>query len=332
LREVGERDEVDPGVSLDGDERVPFDLPGFEQTGVGAGEHFVAIAGVGDKFERALGHGGDERVHHGKIESASGEDANGTICGDKALLGNDAPEARFEPAQEKDLGASHLWCDRGGIDAPERLERVADRANAGRSSGAQNGAQDLRKHVDVLVSVHVGEAQPVALQQGDLRSGFGFDFGGADTSGIEAFQVSAKRRIKSSGCAVDESGYAARVGSGCSVDEHNVTADAERGHGQRHVDRFFGACRPRHEGRASKDLSRMQFQDPAIDSRGHPEIVGIDDKTRHGNKLINPARKTLCYVADGAFGELSRAIRLAGMMEAGPVSGSHPKWAASSVG
>ena len=65
--------------------------------------------------------------------------------------------------------------------------------DAGGSSCAQNRAQDLRKHVQVLVGIDVGETQPEALKQGDLRCSFGFDFGRADSCGVEPLQVGAER-------------------------------------------------------------------------------------------------------------------------------------------
>jgi hypothetical protein len=111
-----------------------------------------------------------------------------------------------------------------------------------------------------------------------------------------------------------------------------MAADAEGGHGEGHVHGLFGGFGPGHERRAGEDLSRVQLEDGAVDSGGHPEIVGIDDKTRHGDSLSIPQEKRFAMWRMGCLRSYSGVIRVAGMMGAGPVSGSHPKWAASSVG
>jgi hypothetical protein len=49
--------------------------------------------------------------------------------------------------------------------------------DSGGTGGAEDGAQDCWKHVGVFVGVDVGEAQAAGLEQGDLRGGFGLDFG-----------------------------------------------------------------------------------------------------------------------------------------------------------
>ena len=46
---VGEGDEIKSGVALDCDESVPLNLAGFKEASIGAREHFIAIAGVGNE-------------------------------------------------------------------------------------------------------------------------------------------------------------------------------------------------------------------------------------------------------------------------------------------
>lgn len=133
--EGGEGDEVDAGIAFDGDERVPFNLAGFEETGVGLRESLVAIAGVRDKFECALGHGRDEGVYDGEFEGARGENSDRAVCGDKALLSNDTAETGLKAAEKEDFGAAGLGSIGCCIDAPKRLERIANGANAGGPGG-----------------------------------------------------------------------------------------------------------------------------------------------------------------------------------------------------
>jgi hypothetical protein len=57
--------------------------------------------------------------------------------------------------------------------------------NAGFCGRSQDRAQDCGKHVRVLVSVNVRQAQASMLEQCNLRGSFGLDFGRADAAGEE---------------------------------------------------------------------------------------------------------------------------------------------------
>ena len=180
VAEVGKGDEVETAVVFDGHEGVAFDFARFEETGVCLQELFVAIAGVGDQFEGALGHCGDERVDGGDVQGAGGQTAHGAVGSVEAFFFDDAAKAGLVAAQEDDFSAAQLWRIGCGVEAPDGLEGIANGVDAGSPGSAQHGPQDGRKHMNVLVRVDVGEAKAVALQESDLRGGFGFDIGAAD--------------------------------------------------------------------------------------------------------------------------------------------------------
>jgi hypothetical protein len=302
FEEAGEGDEVDSGIAFDGDQRVTFDFAGFEQSCVGPREGFIAIARMGDEFKCALRHGRDERVNDGKLEGACGENSDGAVGGHQALLGNDTAETRLEPAKKEHLCAAGLGSMDCCVDAPERLKGIAHRANSGGPGGTQYRAQHQRKHVHVLVSVDVGEAQSVALKQCDLRGGFGFNFGRTNAGSVETLEKLTNGWVKPAGGAIDEGGDAVRIGSRNSGNQDNVAADAEGGHGEGHVYGFVNGCGPRHECRAGKNFGSVEFENGAVDSGGHPEIVGIDDKAGHGDSLSTAPEKRFAMWWMGAVG------------------------------
>ena len=100
---------------------------------------------------------------------------------------------RLKPAKQDDFSAAHIGCVGGGVEAPDRLEGVADGVDACGLGCAQHGPQDRGKHVHVLVGVDMREPKAVTLQEGYLGGGFGFDIGAADASGEEALQESCPR-------------------------------------------------------------------------------------------------------------------------------------------
>jgi hypothetical protein len=139
--------------------------------------------------------------------------------------------------------------------------------------------------VHMLVRVDVGETESVALKKGDLRGRFSFDFGRADAGGVEALEKRADGGVEPACIAVDEGRNPVGIGRRDAVDKDDVTADAEGGHGERHLHGFFSGCGPGHERCAGKDLRSVELEYGAVDSGSHPEIVGVHDEARHGDSL-----------------------------------------------
>jgi hypothetical protein len=288
---AGEGDEVDAAIVFDRDKCVAFDFPRFEETRIGIGENLVAIAGMRDKFERALRHGRDERVHDGELQHAGGQDSDRAIRCYKALLRNNTPEPSFQSAKEKDFCAASIWSIGCRADAPDWFEWIAYRPDARCPGGTQNRAQHQWKHMHVLMRVDVREAQAVTLQQGNLRGCFRLDLRNADPRRIQALEELADRGKESTRSAVHDGRDTLRVRRWASVDQDDVAADAKGGHGKRHLHGFFCSCGPGHKRRAGEDLSSVKLEDGAIDSGRHPEIVGVDDKAGHGDSLSIPREK-----------------------------------------
>jgi hypothetical protein len=115
------------------------------------------------------------------VEASGGEHADGAVGGGETFFCGDAAEGGLKPAEEGYLRAAKqggvAGCVRGSVQAPGRLKRIADGSDSGCPRGSQYGAQDGGEHVDVLVAIDVGEADSTRLKEGDLRGGFGFDFG-----------------------------------------------------------------------------------------------------------------------------------------------------------
>jgi hypothetical protein len=83
--------------------------------------------------------------------------------------------------------------------------------------------------VGVLVGVDVGKAQAAALEESNLCSRFGFDFGSSDTPCKEARQDCGEFGREAACFLVDERGNIARWESGFTVNQNYVAANAERG-------------------------------------------------------------------------------------------------------
>jgi len=139
------------------------------------GEVGVVVAGVGDELPEAVGESCQQGIECDPVEGAGGEDADCALGGGEAFFGDNAEEFGAEGAEDLDLGAAEPSRLGRGADGPGGFEGVTDGADAGFAGGAEDRAQNLRKHVGVFVGVDVGEMQASVLQEGDLGGGFGFD-------------------------------------------------------------------------------------------------------------------------------------------------------------
>ena len=126
-------------------------------------------------------------------------------------------------------------------------------SSARRSSGArgvartaQTGSNGLRtaltpaaraarssKHVRVLVRIDVRWTQAAALEQADLRGGFGFDLGFVDLSCKKPTQERAQLPGKAARVRIYQRRNFARRQHRLSVHQNHVAAHAERGRGKR---------------------------------------------------------------------------------------------------
>ena len=102
----------------------------------------IAIAGVGDQLECALRHGGDEGIDRRDVDGARCKNADRSIGRLESLFLDDAAKLCFESAKQDDLGATHFGSISGGVQAPERLERVAYGRDPRRLCRAKHGSQD----------------------------------------------------------------------------------------------------------------------------------------------------------------------------------------------
>lgn len=279
--ERAERNEVDSPIILDGHEGIPLDFARLQQASVGPGELLVAIAGMAGEFERAFGHGGDERMHCGDFDRAGCQDAHRAVGSFKTLFLDDAAKTRLKAAEQDDFSASDLRCVRGCVQAPDRLEGVADCVDARGFGRAEHRAQNAGEHVQVLVGVNVRETNSETLQQGYLCSGFGFDVCTANARCEEALQEAAQSGIKAAGDAIDEGRDGASIRDGRAVDEDDMAAYAECRHGEGHFDGFFSGGSLCHERSAGEHFSGVKLEDGAIDPGSEPEVVRIHDKSGH---------------------------------------------------
>lgn len=299
MPQASEGDEFEARVTFDGDEGVALDLTGFEEARVCGSENLIAIARMGDELKCTFRHRRDESVYNGEVEGAGGKNAYGTASGDKAFLRDDTAEAGLKASEKHDLGAPSIRRIGRGIYAPERLEGVTYGINPCGAGSAKYWPENQRKHVHVFVRVDMREVETVALKECDLCSGFSLDLGRANTRGVESLQEIADGRVERARCLIDQRWDCARISCGEPVDEDDVAANAECGNGEGHLHGFLSGCGPCHERRAGENFSGVKFEDGAVDTGRHPEIVGIDDEAGHGDSLSIPARTMACYVVFG---------------------------------
>ncbi len=96
------------------------------------------------------------------------------------------------------------------------------------------------------------------------------------------------------GLGIDESGNPLRRKHRFAVDKNNVAAHAECRRPNGNIDSSFCSVCAGHKRSAGYKAGGVQFHDGAIDTRGQPEIIGVDDKSEaHQVKFINWLRRVL---------------------------------------
>lgn len=105
----------------------------------------------------------------------------------------------------------------------------------------------------VLVCVDMRKTQATALEEGNLRCNFGFDFGGADAAGEETQQEDCERVGEAAGSRFDEGGNLVWRERRIAIDQDDVASNAERGSGTGDLDGFIYGGSSRHERGAGED-------------------------------------------------------------------------------
>ena len=253
---------------------------GVAEAGADLGEVRVGIAGMADELPDSvgLGHGGEQAAEGGgRVRDAGGEDADGTFGGGEAGSADEAAEVSAMHVERGDGEVAETGCGGRGAAGPGWLKGVANGGDATGAGGAEQRSQDPGKDVGVLVGVDVGDTEAGSLEAANLRSGFGFDFGGADAAGVEVDGEAAEAGAQ--GLAVGAEGGNLRGRQrGDGVDEENVAADFKGGVGLGDGDGFDKKRGGSHEGRGGKRVALVEFSDGAIDAGGEAEVVGVDDE------------------------------------------------------
>ena len=152
----------------------------------------------------------------------------------------------------------------------------------------------------MLVGVNVRELQAAGLQLGNLGSGFGLDFGLAESCAAKALQTTdpaekfTQRGPELPGCG--DGKMRNLMGGrehGLSIDQNHVAPDAERGQGQGLADGFTGGAGLSHQGGAGENPHGMQLGYSLIDSQGQSEVVRVDNQLAHHGESINFTEKFL---------------------------------------
>src|ERR1035438_7328796 len=176
-RDAGIGDEFDGGEFFDGVESFALDVARGAEAGADFIEIGIVVAGVRDEFPCAGGELAEQGAGSGGVEDSGADYGDGPVGGGEAFFCDDSAAGGLQLAEDVDLGGAGPRGAGCGADGPYRFEGIADGADSGGTGGAEHGAQDCWKHVGVFVGVDVGEAQAAGLEQGDLRGGFGLDFG-----------------------------------------------------------------------------------------------------------------------------------------------------------
>src|SRR5450631_2200552 len=174
-RDAGIGEEFDVGEFFDGVESFSLDVAGGAQASADLVEIGIVVAGVRDQFPRARGELTKQGAGGGDVEDSGADNGYGSVGGGEAFFCDDSAAGGLQFAEDVDLRGAGPGGAGGGANGPHRLEGIADGADSGGTGGAEDGAQDCWKHVGVLMGVDVGEVQAAALEQGDLRGGFGLD-------------------------------------------------------------------------------------------------------------------------------------------------------------
>lgn len=132
----------------------------------------------------------------------------------------------------------------------------------GRRKRARHGGAGAARgeEVRVLVCVQVRDAEARLLQAANLRSGFGFDFGGADTAEVKIGGKAAERWSQLP-VGANEGRNLCRFESRSPIDQHDVAADFERGRGASQGHGIVEECARCHERGRSEHTGAMQFHD-----------------------------------------------------------------------
>jgi hypothetical protein len=97
--------------------------------------------------------------------------------------------------------------------------------------------------------------------------------------------------MKAAGARVRQRGKLARGELRLAIHQHHVAAHPQRWRGVGQFDGFFDGRGARHQRGAGQPSGPMQLDDGAVDPRGQPKIVGIEDKTAHWLSLSTQARR-----------------------------------------
>ncbi len=116
---------------------------------------------------------------------AGGQDADGAVGGGEAGGADEAAEGGVVQVERGDGDVAEEGSGGRGAARPGRFKGIADGGDAAGAGSAEQRVEDAGKDVGVLVRVDMRNAEAGGLEAANLRSGFGFDFCGADAAAYE---------------------------------------------------------------------------------------------------------------------------------------------------
>lgn len=138
----------------------------------------VIVSRVANKLPRSFGNTGSNLNKQADIQDSGDEYAKCSVCCAKAVPGDLPAEIRCEASQDDHLGET-LREFQVNPDASEReaitgSEGVTNRGDSARLRRPQQGTQNRREDVNMLVTIKVRERHPSLLNALDLDCGFSF--------------------------------------------------------------------------------------------------------------------------------------------------------------
>ena len=257
-------------------ERESFRLARHYQAGASVGQRIVDISRVTDELPNAWRHIVQQPLDIGCVECSGGQHAQRAICRSQSGSPYNSQKLAAKEPQRADLQPAGTGSILSEAKRPFRLKRIADGRHITCASGAHQRPEHTRKHVGVLVRVHVGNCDASRLDLTNLRNGFALDLCGFDAAGEEVNHKSVETGAQAA--TGRKRGKFVRVQFRPPIHEDHMTPDSER--------RLFEGCmygiakgRPRcHQCCGGQGICGIQVEDGAVHAFRQTEIIGIDDE------------------------------------------------------
>ena len=287
LRDVAHGSDCAEGINLD--------LARGTKTGANLLQSGVGVTGMRHQFPTAIGQSGNQPLDQRAIKRAGRQHADGPIGGGESGIGDGTVKVLAKQLEQAELQAARRGDARRETTAPEWFKRIANAAQTGAASRTQQGSQDGRKLMQVLVRVEVREGESSLLQARDLGKSFSFEKGFA-VSTRNARSEDRTQKLAGSGGQVTvvlnprKCALRLWIETGASIDKYHVAADTKHGSLLRELDGVFGGRRGGHQRGAAQAARAGKFNNGAVDAGCKSEVVRVDDELFHAVECIRHAR------------------------------------------